>query len=154
MIPCHLNNLPLINAGITIINITMNIKGISTNSAAFIPNSNLSAGIENGESVIAKPDTKTKLNKFAPIMLPNDNNPWPFINDVIAVTSSGKDVPKATNVKAITDSGTPRNSAIIVPLSTRRLAPIAINTAPTTRNPIFFVTEISSFSSLLESAFF
>ena len=63
------------NAGTTIIIITVNINGMSTNSAAFIPNSILSAGIEKGESVIARPDTKTKLNKFAPIMFPNDSNP-------------------------------------------------------------------------------
>ena len=130
----------------------MIIKGISTNNAAFIPNSSLSAGIENGISVMAKPETNTKLNRFAPIILPSDNNPCPLISDVIAVTNSGNDVPRATNVKAITDSGTPKNSAMIVPLFTSRFAPIAINIAPIINNATFFVIELFS-SSLFSSVF-
>ena len=86
-----------------------------------MPNNTFSVGIENGDKVIASPDTNTKLNRFAPIMFPRDKSPCPFISEVIAVTSSGKDVPKATNVKAITDSGTPKNSAIIVTLFTKVL---------------------------------
>ena len=41
----------------------------------------------------------------------------------MAVTSSGREVPSATNVRAMTLSGTPMACAIRVPLSTSRLAP-------------------------------
>ena len=51
--------------------------------------------------------------------------PWPLAREVMAVTSSGREVPRATKVRAITDSGTPRAWAMRVPLSTSRLAPTA-----------------------------
>ena len=83
------------------------------------------------------------------MILPSDNEPWPLISDVIAVTSSGSDVPRATTVSAITESGTPTFLAMIVPLSTKRVAPNAMIAAPSTSRMIATNTGISfsSFSS-------
>lgn len=50
----------------------------------------------------------------------------PFRREVIVVMSSGREVPRATKVSAMTVSGTCSACAIAVPLSTRRSAPIAI----------------------------
>ena len=52
--------------------------------------------------VIDAPHTKTILKRFAPIILPGDKALWPFDKAVTTVTSSGGDVPIATNVSAIT----------------------------------------------------
>ena len=78
------------------------------------------------------PDTSTRLKMFAPMTLPRDREPWPLARDVMAVTSSGRLVPRATKVRAMTDSGTPRAWAIRVPLSTSRSAPTATRAAPMT----------------------
>ena len=43
-----------------------------------------------------------------------------------------QEVPRATKVRAITDSGTPNSPAMMMPLSTNRFAPIAIKAAPMT----------------------
>ena len=139
----------MIKAGSSIISITVSIRGISTTSAAFIPKISLSAGTLNGDKAIESPETRTRLNRFAPIIFPRERRPCPLISDVIAVTNSGKEVPSATNVSAITDSGTPRPCAIIVPLSTSRLAPVAISTAPTTSEIIFLPKGFSSSSPSL-----
>ena len=42
----------------------------------------------------------------APIILPTANSPCPRLTAVIAVTSSGSEVPNATNVNDMIDSGT------------------------------------------------
>ena len=74
----------------------------------------LSGALEttNGEIVTAAPETSTKLKMFAPIILPSDSAPCPLASAVIAVTSSGKEVPSATKVSAITVSGTPSSVAM------------------------------------------
>ena len=74
----------------------------------------------------------------------------------VTVTSSGSEVPKATNVSAITDSGTPKPSAIRVPLSTSRSAPTAMSAAPATslmitRMKLFLKPVISSSDEELSS---
>ena len=61
--------------------------------------------------------------------LPRDSAPCPLTREVMAVTSSGSEVPRATTVRAMTDSGTPRPAAITTPLSTIRLAPTAMRAA-------------------------
>ena len=64
-------------------------------------------------------------------MLPSDNAPQPLMSEVIAVTSSGREVPSATSVSAMTDSGTPSALARICALSTSSRAPMAMTAAPT-----------------------
>ena len=94
------------------------------------------AGTSKGRMVVATPETRTRLKRFAPMILPRESAPWPFIRAVIAVTSSGRDVPRATKVSEITVSGTPIAAAIAIPLSTRRSAPTAITAAPMIRKRI------------------
>ena len=81
-----------------------------------------------------------------------------MIREEIAVTSSGREVPRAMKVRAMTDSGTPRPAAIILPLSTRRLAPMAMTAAPTMSirisfhiglASVFFSSSSTSSSSIL-----
>ena len=76
--------------------ITANTRGTSTTSDAGIPASFASAGMSKGLIEIAAPETRTRLNMFAPIMLPRERAPCPFVRAVIAVTSSGRDVAIAT----------------------------------------------------------
>ena len=79
--------------------ITANIIGTSTIRLEFTPKIVDESGKENGESVTATPKTRTILKRFAPIILPTESALCPFISAVIAVTSSGKDVPRATKVR-------------------------------------------------------
>ena len=125
-------------AGTSINAITATINGISTTRAAFIPPISLSAGTANGFIVMAMPLTNTRLKRFAPRIFPKEREACPLRREEMAVTSSGRDVPKAMNVRAITDSGTPSPVAMILPLSTRRFAPTAITAAPTIRRRISF----------------
>ena len=112
---------------------TNSMSGMSTRREALRPFISLSAGTWNGLIVMAIPLTSTRLNRFAPTMFPSDREEWPFTSDVMAVTSSGSDVPSAMKVRAMTDSGTPRPAAMIFPLSTRSFAPTAMRAAPRTR---------------------
>ena len=109
-----------ISVGTVSRSIVANITGISTTKEAFWPAINFSEGTLNGLIVIAIPLTNTKLNRFAPIIFPRESDECPFTSEVIAVTNSGREVPKAMNVSAITDSGTPSPLAIICPLLTKR----------------------------------
>ena len=68
------------------------------------------------------------------------------------MTSSGREVPSATNVSAITLSGTPSACAISVPLSTSRFAPTAISTAPATSSTSILGRGMASSSSSCCSA--
>ena len=131
---------------------TKSITGMSITSDAFIPAICFSTGTAKGAMVTDTPLTNTRLNRFAPITLPSDKAPCPLTREVIAVTNSGSDVPRATKVSAITDAGTPRAVAIIVPLSTKRLAPIAIHAAPTTSSTRSLAMGSSSSASLEVSA--
>ena len=81
------------------------------------------------------------------MMLPRDNRPCPLRREVIAVTSSGREVPRATKVRAITDSGTPNSPAMMMPLSTNRFAPIAIKAAPMTSKRRSFPAELEAVSA-------
>ena len=71
------------------------------------PKSLLPSGIAKGEIVTAVPDTNTRLNILAPIILPKDNAPCPLTKAVTAVTNSGSEVHKATIVTPITSVGIP-----------------------------------------------
>ena len=97
-----------------------------------------------GASVTDTPLTSTRLNTFAPTMLPRDRSLQPLTSEVMAVTSSGREVPSATKVSAMTDSGTPSACAMRVPLSTSRSAPTAMSTAPMASSPNSLAKEPSS----------
>ena len=73
---------------------------------------------------------------LAPTTLPTDMDACFLTMDVMAVTSSGRDVPRATIVTAMIASDTPSILAISVPLLTNRLDPMTIHTAPTAIIPI------------------
>ena len=103
-----------------------------------MPRMVFSTGIANGEMVMAVPDTRIRLKILAPMMFPSERALWPLARAVIAVTSSGREVPRATIVRPMTEDGTPRASAISVPLSTRSFAPTAIRTAPIARRTMSF----------------
>ena len=75
----------------------------------FIVNKDINSGID---SVTAAPETKTRLNTFAPITLPTPRDARPFFREVMVVTSSGREVPRATNSRATTVSGTPSQRAM------------------------------------------
>ena len=102
--PCHLDNFLRVSAGIVKNAITNSITGISIMSDELIPAICVLLGTGKGETVEATPLTKTKFKIFAPITLPSESAPCPLTIDVMAVTSSGNDVPMATNVSAITFS--------------------------------------------------
>ncbi|MEI3411909.1 MAG: hypothetical protein V8Q57_00755 [Blautia sp.] len=87
--------------------ITNSIRGISTTREEFIPAMTFPEGISKGDNTAETPLTSTRLKRLAPITFPRERAPWPFVREVMAVTSSGREVPSATNVRAITDSGTP-----------------------------------------------
>ena len=103
-----------------------------------MPKMVLPTGTSNGARVTDTPETSTRLKRFAPMILPTDSEPWPFTREVMAVTSSGRLVPRATKVRAMTVSGTPSSLAMMVPLSTSRFAPTAMTAAPTTRSSSSF----------------
>ena len=123
---------------------TASMTGRSSTRLELMPNSVALCGMVKGASVIDMPLTSTRLKTFAPTMLPSDRSLWPLTSEVMAVTSSGSEVPSATNVRAMTLSGTPRACAIRVPLSTSRFAPAAISTAPSTSRISVLARGISS----------
>ena len=125
-IPCHLFVLENSIDGRHNTSITVNATGTSTKSEELIPFTILEVGILNGPKVDAIPVTQTTLKKFAPIIFPSDKLLYPLTNAVIAVENSGKDVPSASIVMPITDSGTLNFLAIKVPFSTRRFDANAI----------------------------
>ena len=60
------------------------------------------------------PATKSTFRISAPIIFPTANSPCPRLTAVIAVTSSGSDVPSATSVAEMMCFGTPMRSAMIL----------------------------------------
>ena len=69
---------------------------------------------------------------FAPMMLPTDSSDWCLRMAVMAVTSSGSDVPTAIMVTPMMASGTPSAAASAEPLSTISCAPMTIPAVPAT----------------------
>ena len=150
--PCQRDSLPLMRDGMVRMAMTANITGMSTTREAFIPLMVFSTGMAKGEMVMAAPDTSTMLKRFAPMMLPSERALCPLMRAVMAVTSSGREVPRATMVRPMTEDGTPSASAIRVPLFTSRFAPKAISTAPTTSRAISCQTGFSFSSEELSEA--
>ena len=136
--PCHLESLPFIKIGTVSMSMRMILKGVSIRRAVktSFPMKTLVANPAfsklNGPIAIEAPLTSMRLKRLAPQIFPTESEPCPLISEVIAVTSSGSDVPSAIKVRAITVSGTPSASAIIIPLSTRKSAPKAMHVAPPT----------------------
>ena len=114
------DSFPRIRVGIVRNAMTNNMMGTSITREAFLPAMVELCGMSNGARDADMPLTSTRLKRLAPITLPSDKEPCPFAREVMAVTSSGSEVPRATKVRAITDSGTPIAVAISVPLSTRK----------------------------------
>ena len=144
IMPCARDSLPRFSAGRVMIIMTASMTGISSTRLELMPNRVELCGTVKGASVTDIPLTSTRLNTFAPTMLPRDRSLQPLTNEVMAVTSSGREVPSATKVSAMTDSGTPSACAMRVPLSTSRFAPSAISTAPSTSSTSVLVRDISS----------
>ena len=69
------------------------------------------------------PNTTQALKMLLPIMFPSRRSCSPFMDETMVVTNSGKDVPRAIIVRAITRSDTPRLVAMDLALSTTRLLP-------------------------------
>ncbi len=46
-------------------------------------------GISKGDNTAETPLTSTRLKRLAPITFPRERVPWPFVREVMAVTSSG-----------------------------------------------------------------
>ena len=129
VIPCQRRNLPLNSVGNVIKAITPTIIGISIICEVLYPKSLLPSGITNGEIVTAVPDTSTKLKILALMILPNDKAPCPLASAVIAVTSSGRAVQRATTVTPITSVGIPAMVANETEDASNISAPKAINAA-------------------------
>lgn len=77
---------------------------------------------------------------FAPITLPTDIEVCFLTTAVIAVASSGSDVPIATIVTPMIASETPHDAAMSLPLLTRSCEPMTMHAAPTTTRSIFSTT--------------
>ena len=153
MIPCQRPNFFFIRAGTVNNSITTSISGISKIKEELMPKNVLPTGTSNGAKATEIPETNTRLNTLAPITLPIPREARPFFKEVMVVTSSGKEVPSATKVRAITVSGTPSFVAMMVPWFTKSLAPTAITAAPTTNKSNccqsgFSLFSYASFSSL------
>ena len=95
VIPCQRFSLPVASAGKQSSDITPSMTGISIRSEELMPISVFSAGTENGEIVMAAPLTRTILKRLAPMILPRLSAPCPLRREVMAVMSSGREVPKA-----------------------------------------------------------
>ena len=100
-----------------------------------------------GTGVISalEPTTNRILKIFEPMMFPIAISALPFLAAVTEVTSSGKDVPKATMVKPINLWLTPSEMAMFVAASTAKLLPIIKHTSPSgINNGFVFLISASS----------
>lgn len=75
--PCQRESLPRASAGTVSSSITSSIRGISTTREALYPAMVFSWGTWKGDRVVDRPLTSTRLNRFAPTMLPRDRALWP-----------------------------------------------------------------------------
>ncbi len=96
------------------------------------------------------PTTKRILKILLPTILPTAISALPLIAAVTLVTSSGREVPKATMVRPINRSLMPKISASAVAASTATSEPSTIMTPPSTINANIFQTGIG-FSSGISS---
>ena len=100
-----------------------------------------------GTGVISalEPTTNRILKIFDPMMFPIAISALPFLAAVTEVTSSGKDVPKATMVSPINLWLTPSEMAMVVAASTAKLLPIIKHTSPSGINKgLVFLISASS----------
>ena len=77
------------------------------------------------------------LKILEPIILPNNKSSSPFLEDTIVVTSSGKEVPKATIVNPMSFLGTLKFKAVEEAQSTKISAPLIRKIKPSINNKIF-----------------
>ena len=73
--PCQRESFCFIRVGTVKINITASITGMSIINEEFIPLIKPETGSSKGFIVIAAPLTRTRLKRFAPIMLPRESEP-------------------------------------------------------------------------------
>ena len=91
-------------------------------------------GVMHPKMATGNPRTIQILKMLLPMMFPSKMSCSFFIDDIIVVTSSGRDVPIAIMVNDITLSYTPRVVAIWVALSTTNSLPKMIDTSPNAVN--------------------
>ena len=102
------------------------------------------------------PATQHIFIMLAPRMLPMASSPSPFFAAITLVATSGIDVPSATRVRAITDSGILNEIAIVVAETMTNLLEIMIPPRPTAKsnasfgrgNPTSSSTSVKSMLSL------
>ena len=92
---------------------------------------------------VAKPKTKSILNKFEPITLPIAISVSPFLIATIEVTNSGSEVPTETIVNPTRLALIPRVVAIDVAESTTISPPIIIPTTPIILSSIVLSIDVS-----------
>ena len=100
-----------------------------------------------GTGVISalEPTTNKILKILDPMIFPIAMSALPFLAAVTEVTSSGKEVPKATIVNPINLWLTPSEMAMFVAASTAKLLPIIKHTSPSGINKGFvFLISVSS----------
>ena len=85
-----------------------------------------------GLIVAAIPKTNKILKTFEPITFPRAISTSPFLAATIEVTSSGKEVPRATMVRPTKFCDIPKDKAILEALSTTKSPPNLIAIAPPT----------------------
>jgi len=103
-------------------------------------------------TVQVNPNTRRILNILLPTILPIAISDCFFRDAITDVTSSGADVPKATIVRPIIDSETPKDNAILLADPTSSSAPIHKPTSHAITNNIdtdIFLSSILFVSSLL-----
>lgn len=77
-----------------------------------------------GRMTAERPPTSTKFSISAPMIFPRESEECFFLKAVREVTSSGSEVPSATNVREMIDSGTWITRASFGPYSRRNPAPM------------------------------
>lgn len=88
------------------------LKTISITIKAGKCSLNMMSGISSVAAQDAAPITKRMLRMSAPKILPISMSLWPFVMQAMAVASSGRLVPNATSVAAMTAWGTPKRRHI------------------------------------------
>ena len=85
IMPCARDSLPRFSAGRVMIIMTASMTGISSTRLELMPNKVELCGTVKGASVTDTPLTSTRLNTFAPTMLPRDRSLQPLTSEVMAV---------------------------------------------------------------------
>ena len=96
-IPCQRWSFLVVRAGTVSSSMTLSMTGMSMTREALWPKRMLPTGTSKGARVTATPETSTRLKTLAPITLPIPREACPFFRLVMVVTSSGREVPRATS---------------------------------------------------------